>query len=166
MFKDPVTGNWYTQALFLELSYNNKDNVMYTLKEHDVEVEINGELRLLPSIKRLFVECGDPTEYLFATTYLGGWAHWKRICEKTKALHPYIEEWREELEVKLRSQGIQQMAEHARGEKGMQASKWLAEKGWEEKKRGAPSKAEKERELKIQSKIHQEVDDDLQRIQH
>lgn len=164
MFKDEVTGNWYTQALFYELSYANKENVMYTLKEHDIDVEINGEVRHLPSIKRLFVECGDPTEYQFAITYLGGWAHWKRLCEKTKALHPYIEEWREELEIKMRSEGIRAMAEFATQEKGMQAAKWLAEKGWSDKKRGAPSKEEKQRELHIATKIHKEVDDDLTRI--
>ena len=163
-FKDPVTSNWFTQGLFLELSYSNKDNVLYTLKDEDVTITVNGEERNLPSIKRLYLECADPTEYVFATTYLGGWNHWKRICEKTKLLQPYIEEWREELEIKMRSEGIRQMAEHARGEKGMQASKWLAEKGWEEKKRGAPSKAEKERELKIQTRIHDEVNDDLSRI--
>ena len=163
MFKDK-TGNWITQGLFLELSYGNKENVVYTLKDTDQEVVINGETRTLPSIGRLFVECGDPTEYTFATTYLGGWAHWKRLCEKTKVLHPYIEEWREELEIKLRSEGIRQVAEHAKSDKGFQASKWLAEKGWDEKKRGRPSKEEKERELKITTKIHQEVDDDLNRI--
>ena len=41
-----------------------------------------------------------------------------------------------------------------------------AEKGWEEKKRGAPSKEDKQRELKIQTKISDEVDTDLARIRH
>lgn len=165
MFKDS-TGNWLTQALFYELSYMRPDYVQFTLKDQDIEVELNGVTKTLPSIKRLFVESGDPTEYVFATTVLGGWQHWKKICKGNKALAPHIEEWREELEVSLRSQGVRQLAEHARGEKGMQASKWLAEKGWEEKKRGAPSKDEKARELKIQTKITEEVEDDLARIRH
>ena len=164
MFKDPVTGNWYTQALFYELTYTRPENAMYTLKDNAIDIKVNGEVRTLPSIKQAFLECEDPTEYTFATTYLGGWSHWKRLCEKTKLLHPYIEEWREELEVKLRSEGIRQVAEHAKSDKGFQASKWLAEKGWDEKKRGRPSKEEKERELKIQTKIGKEVDDDLTRI--
>ena len=164
MFKDTVTGNWLTQGLFLELSYNNKTNVLYTLKDQAVDIEVDGETRHLLPIGRLFVECGDPTEYEFATRYLGGWGHWKRICEKTKMLHPYIEEWREELEIKMRSEGVKQMAEHARGEKGMQASKWLAEKGWSEKKRGAPSKQEKDREMKVQTRMYDAINDDLTRI--
>lgn len=165
-FKDPVTGNWYTQGLFYELCYTNPSNAVYTLKDHDIEVTIDGEVRTLPSIKRLYVECGDVTEYNFATKHLGGWQHWKRLNEKTKILHPYIEEWREELEVKLRSEGTLQMLDHARSGSSFQATKWLAEKGWEEKKRGAPSKEDKQRELKIQTKISDEVDTDLARIRH
>ena len=161
-FKDPTTGNWITQGLFFETA-RTKEHVCYTLKDYDHEVEIDGELRTLPSLGRLFVECSDPTEYMFATTYLGGWKHWKRVQEN-KAIATYVAEWREELEIKLRAEGIQQIAEHAKTDKGFQASRWLAEKGWEEKKRGAPSKEEKARELKVQTQIEREVGDDLTRI--
>lgn len=156
-------GNWITQGLFLELSYTDKRFVCYTLKDHDEVIEVDGEERALPSIKRLYLECSDPTEYTFCTTHLGGYQHWKRLCSN-KAIMAYIESWREELEVKLRSEGILAISEHARTDKGYQAAKWLAEKGWEPAKRGAPSKDEKERELKLQTKIEQEVGDDLSRI--
>lgn len=164
VFKDPNTGNFLTQSLFYELSYARPDFVTYTLKDEDIDVTINGEVRHLESIKRLYLECEDPTEYQFATNHLGGWSHWKRLCEKTTRLHPYIEEWREELEVKLRSQGVRQMANIAMTDKGQQAAKWLAEKGWSDKKRGAPSKEEKERELKIQTRMSSEIEDDLKRL--
>ncbi len=54
MFKDEVTGNWITQGLFFETA-RTKEHVCYTLKDYDHEVEIDGELRTLPSLGRLFV---------------------------------------------------------------------------------------------------------------
>ena len=161
-FKDATTGNWITQGLFFETA-RDKTHVTYTLKDYDHEVEINGELRTLPSLGRLFIECADVTEYIFATTYLGGWKHWKRIQEN-KLFKETVEEWREELAVKMMAEGIKAIHEHSKTDKGYQAAKWLAEKGWEEKKRGAPSKEEKARELKLQTKLDQEVGDDLTRI--
>src|SRR5574337_457896 len=82
-----------TQSLFLEMGYNT-DYAMYTLKDRNHEYK--GVL--YPSLKALYLEESDPTEYLFADKYLLGYQHWKRIC-RNKMLLPYVEEWREELEI-------------------------------------------------------------------
>lgn len=149
-------GRPLTQSLFLELGYS--DSALYTLKDNDFDY--NG--KLLPSIKRLYLECGDPTEYDFATIHLLGWGHWQRICEN-KAIRRYIDEWRIELEVKLRSGAVKSaLAQAASG--SFQASKWVADRGWDTRGAGRPSKADVERELKVQSGIQDEFSADILRM--
>lgn len=162
-FRDETTGNFYTQGLFLELSYNDLRHAVYTLKDFDYEFK--GKTYI--SIKRLYLETADPTEYEFAKKCFEGWSHWRRICSTTTSLHPYIEEWREELEIKLRSDGIKGVISEVKsqGKGALQASKWLADKGWADKRpAGRPSKQEVERERKQQARIKDQVGSDLERI--
>lgn len=164
MYKDERTGNFFTQALFLELAYANPVNAIYTLKDEDYEY--NG--KTYKSIKRLYLDIADPTEYEFAQQCFSGWNHWQRICNKTKALAPYIEEWRAELEVKLRSKGVKNLIKEATStNKGaMQAAKWLADKGWADKRAGRPSNEQVDGEIKSQARIKAAVADDLERIRN
>lgn len=155
MFKDSV-GRWFTKGLFWETCKpENKGWASYTLKEQEHEG--------LPSLKALYLQASDPTEYEFAKAHLGGWLHWKTLCQSSW-FQPHLEEWREELEIKLRSEAIKKIAEHSRGDKGYQAAKFLADRGWDLRKAGAPSKEEKERERKVQSRMHDEIDEDMARI--
>lgn len=149
-------GRYLTQSLFLEISYS--DSAIYTLKEFDHEYKGN----LFPSLRRLYVEFGDPTEYEFANKYLAGWNHWKRICEN-KVLRRYIDEWREELELKIRAAGVRQIVSQAEGGT-FQAAKWLADRGWDTRGAGRPSKAEVERETKIKAKLDEEFKGDVYRL--
>lgn len=149
-------GKPITQSLFLEIGYT--EMAIYSLKEEDCIYEG----RTYPSMRKLYVEMGDPTEYLFAKTYFLGWKHWKRVCEN-KLIRKNIDEWREELEVKLRSEGVG-LAIKAAKEGGFQASKWLADRGWDNRGAGRPSKEEMEREKKIQSRIADEYGADVVRL--
>lgn len=150
------SGRPLTQSLFLETGYSS--DALYTLKE--VDSEYNG--KVYPSIKRLYVEMADPTEYKFATEYLLSWKHWQRICEN-KFLRKHIDEWREELEVKLRSQATVNLINESR--KGSyQAAKWVADKGWDQRTAGRPTKAEKERQEKINERVNDEYSGDVVRM--
>lgn len=146
-----------TQSLFLEVSYN--DFAVYSLKDEDCEW--NG--KEYPSLKRLYLETMDVTEYEFATKYLLGWRHWQRICAN-KMLLEYVEEWRMELEVKLRSEGVRQLRDAAKAGHVMSA-KWLAERGWDTRPAGRPSKDEMVKEKAIQQRITDEFAEDIQRMQ-
>lgn len=150
-------GRYITQSLFLEINYT--DLAVYTLK--DEHYEYNG--KLYPSIKRLYLECEDPTEYEFANTYLCGWKHWQRLLDN-KAIRKHIEEWREELEYKLRAKGIKRIVAEVNGANGMQASKWLADRGWSTRSAGRPSKAEIEREKEFASRVQDEFTADIVRL--
>jgi hypothetical protein len=149
-------GKFRTQSLFLELGYG--EDAVYTLKDQDHEH--NGTV--YPSLKRIYLELEDPTEYEFATLHLLGWRHWQRMCEN-KVIRKHIDEWREELEIKLRSQAIKDAIQQAK-QGHFQAAKWVADRGWATRGAGRPSKAEIEREKTIQTRINDEYDGDVVRM--
>lgn len=150
-------GKWLLKSLFWELCDPEKRNefARYTIKDEPHEG--------YPSLRQLYIAMQDVTEYEFATTYLGGYAHWKNLCA-CAWFKPIVEEWREELEVKLRSQAIREIKAHSTSEKGFQAAKWLAEKGWEEKKVGGKSKAEQKKEERVTERIHSSIEEDITRL--
>lgn len=148
-----------TQSLFLEFNYS--DMAVYSLK--DDHYTFKG--KIYPSIKKLYLEMADPTEYNFATTYLLGWKHWNRI-QGNKVLRMHIEEWREELDMKLRYMAHREMIMLVEQEGGnYSAAKWLADRGWDKRAAGRPSKAEKERDRKISERISEEFEADVVRLQ-
>lgn len=147
-----------TQSLFLELGYT--DFAVYTLKEDHFEYKG----KLLPSLKRLYLEMADPTEYNFANTFLLNWKHWQRMYGN-KQLTPYIDEWREELELKLRYRAHQEMLLLVEQDGGnYSAAKWLADRGWDKRSAGRPSKAEKDKELRIKERLDDEFKSDVDRL--
>lgn len=153
-FKDP-SGKLLTQSLFLENGYNT-EYAMYTLT--DVDKEYNG--KIYPSLRRLYLECMDPTEYEFANKYLWGWNHWQRITANA-LMTDHIENWREELEVKLRALAIASIVKSSYD--SYNAAKWVADGSWKQK-RGRPSKAELAKEKRIRERAAQAADDDGERI--
>lgn len=149
-FKD-VMGRWRTESLFVERCRVADDYPpMFTLLKDKHTPE-------LPALEVLYMSCDDPTEYEFATTYLGGWAHWQVLAGITW-MKPYVARWREEMEVKVRAKGVKSQIKAA--EKGnANAAKWVAEKGWVKRKAGAPSKEEVARERKVAAGIEADIDE-------
>lgn len=155
---DPM-GRPLTQSLFLEIGYS--EYAVYTLKEFDHDYKG----KVYPSLKKLYLKEEDPTEYAFAEKHLLGWQHWRRLCEN-KVIAKHIEEWREELELKIRSQAIRDMQNLCASENGnFSAAKFLADRGWEKRSAGRPSKAEKERHLRIEERINEEFSADIKRLE-
>jgi len=79
--------------------------------------------------KDVFLECRDPSEYQPAMQLLGDWEHWQEVRNHV-LIKPHIDKWQAELEVKLRSEAISQMKQHAKQPGGTAAAKWLADKGY------------------------------------
>ncbi len=145
-----------TQSLFLEVGYS--PIAIYTFKEKDHVW--NGVTYY--SLKRLYLEMEDPTEYEFACTYLTGWTHWQRMLEN-KLIRKHIDEWREELEYKLRSKAAKIMIQEA--DKGsFQAAKWLLDRGWASRPAGRPTKAEIEKNLAVEKRISDDYSADVHRL--
>lgn len=148
------------QGMFLEVNYD-VSMAVYTLK--DVDYEYEG--KTYPSLKRLYIEMDDVTEYDFANKYLLGWQHWKRLCEN-KMIRKHIDEWREELELKVRSRAIRDMQNLCAGENGnFGAAKFLADRGWDKRAAGRPSKKDIEKNAAIAAHVADEFAGDVKRLE-
>jgi hypothetical protein len=147
-------GRYITRGLFLETITPGFDfDPPFTLKNYDHLGKA--------SMKKVYMSYNDPTEYQFAIDVLGSWEHWEKLCN-TEWFRPIVEEWRTEMETKVRSLGVSQMAMLALEGKES-AAKWLAEGGWS-KKRGRPSKAEIEGEKKKAARVRDNLHEDMARL--
>ena len=150
-------GRPLSQSLFLEVGYT--EFAVYTTKEDDYKYKG----KVYPSLKRLYLEHEDPTEYSFAAKYLLGWQQWKKICGN-KQLLVHIDEWREELELKIRSQAVRDVIDMSAESGSFQAAKWLADKGYDKRPAGRPSKKEALKESRIKEKLNSEFEQDNVRL--
>ena len=157
LMREPSSMNYLTQSLFLECTYNPK--AVYCCKEDDYEYK--GVL--YPSLKKLYLSFEDPLEYDFANEYLYGWKHWQRLVANQWCMK-HIQEWRDELEVKIRSQAVKDIMDLSLNNDSFQAAKWLADRGWDKRGAGRPSKAEVQKEKNMQGRIAEEFSADVNRM--
>ena len=129
-FKDKMH-RWRTLSLFKETASYPRDFYLFTFEE----------------ARKLYIECNDPTGYVFATTHLGGWKHFN-LMKQSKSIAVEIERWEEELEVKLRAEAVGNMIKLSEGDKGYQANKFLVDGGWIQKKAGRPTKEAQRKAVK------------------
>ena len=141
--KDSI-GNFRTLSLFLETNQTNMEAV-FTLKDYDHE--LHG--KKYPSLKLIYLQYDDPTEWDFAQEVFGNWRHWEKLCGNSR-LKSFIDQWRSELEIKIRSNAIKEIIKQSKNKDT--AARWVAEKGWN-KSPGRPSKKEKEQEDKVTEQI-------------
>ena len=126
MFKHELKdtqGRYKTLALFAEtldprVAANGYEPV-FTLKDHDLD---DGT----PSLKRLYLQAMDPSEFSFAEEVFGTYLHWQKLIECTW-FQPYLEQWRKELDLKLQSEAIKKMRQQAQ-EGNVQAT---GDRDWE-----------------------------------
>lgn len=132
-------GKCRTKSLFYELSYYDTTDVIFTTKEKDIRVDD----KLYVSLHQLYVSMvpNDPTEYDFAQRVFGSWDIWQTIS-KAPQIKPYVNKWRKEVEIKVKSQAIQSIAEEMKtgGRSSFSAAKLLLEKGWLDKDNASQAK--------------------------
>jgi hypothetical protein len=149
-------GNLITQSLFLETVYDT-EKAIYTLSDEDKEYKG----RIYPSARRLYLETMDPTEYKFARKYFASKAHWDRIVAN-KIFTDQVAEWREELEVKIRSEALSTAIAMAKD--NFNAAKWIADGSWKGAKPGRPKKEDAQQERRIRERAVDEVKHDAERV--
>jgi len=146
-----------TKSLFYELSYDNTEHVLFTLKNDDLDH--NG--RTYTSLSKLYrsLAAQDPTEYTFAMAVFGDWDVWDKI-RNAPQLRPYVTKWRKEVEIKIKSQAIKIIAEEAMGggRSSFTAAKLLLDRGWIEKEAASKSKA------KLEAKEEEEMDREAMKL--
>jgi hypothetical protein len=134
---------------------------VFTLKDYDYEDQDGTPL---PSLKKIYMAFEDPTEYEFAIATFESWPHWEHLCSVTW-FNEIVQKWRDEMEVAMRSKAVKAIMKTAidEGNKGTNAAKYIAERGWE-KRAGRPTKAQVKKEAKVQAGIREEVEEDAKRL--
>jgi hypothetical protein len=152
-------GRYRTESLFFE---TNRDRSRYpplfTLKEN--------EHNNLFSLYQLYMGASDPTEYTFAMSVFGSYAHWEKLCSLSW-FRKHVDTWRQHLDAKTVSEQIELMKGMA-NEGNAAAGKWIATRGWEKTavsvRRGRPNKIEVDRELKRRADHFESLEDDAKRM--
>lgn len=158
-------GVHFIKALFIEWDAD-RNTAIYTLSDKDRTIDG----RFYPSLGKLYLEMEDPTEYIFSCSYLDGYVHWKKLCN-SGIVSPFIKEWREQLELKIRAQAlnnVRKKAENSQDKESFQANKFLLSGQWktpeEKAKVGRPSKATIRAEADKLVKEQSVFDEDFERI--
>lgn len=155
-----------TTSLFWEVRREREDPKLiplFTLKDRDHEVD--GVTYI--SLKKIYFSYDHipEFEYEFAMDVFGSWEHWTKIC-KSSIRHEFAA-WRQELEIKLKAEAMRQMINASRTDdaKGVAASKYLADKGYAEKRKaGRPTQEEITRERKVQAEVDKTLVEDMERL--
>lgn len=160
-------GQWLTKALFVEYLFEGHggfDAAMYTLKDEDI-TWTNG--KTYPSLRRLYLDCNDPTEYAFAQKYFYSWEHWQRVAS-APWMRPLLAVWQVELEMKIRSQALAQIISVANSDRkeSLTAARFIVEGGYKHQKagKGAPTKADIARAAHALATENTDVSEDAKRL--
>lgn len=153
-------GVYFTKQLFLETAPSEtRDLVLYTLKDSDHTLDG----RSYPSLRRLYLDTADESEYLFAQKYFDGWPHFRKLLNCPWFVD-YLSEWREELRVRQMAESFATIKAKARSG-DVATAKYLLERGWEPKESvGRPSKAAIKRKAEDLVKSSGDISEDFQRI--
>ena len=155
-----------TKALFFETTlpeYRLEMEPEWTLKEKD---HLAHDGKTYRSMKKIYLEMEDVTEYEFALATLGSFTHWETLC-KSPWFKEHIEQWRKELNLKLKARGMKSIIKAATTDENLsfQAMKYLADNQYLDKgKRGRPSKEEIAKKLKEETETNKIFRDDAERI--
>lgn len=104
-------------------------------------------------------------EYQFAKDVFGSWEHWDMLANSSDLVKDQIDNWKQELTIKLQAQALMALYKTAlhEGSKGTPAARYLVDKGWEAK-RGRPSKTEVESVKKEMSRMDEDIAADIKRL--
>ncbi len=156
-----------TTSLFWEVRKDRSEDAdffpLFTLKEDDHEVD---GLYLF-SLKKIYLSYDHVPglEYDFAKDVLGSWEHWLKLV-KSSMRHEF-QSWRDELDVRIKAEALRSLMQASRAPdaRGVTAAKYLADKGYSDKRTaGRPSTEEVERQKKIAVDVQNNLASDMERL--
>jgi hypothetical protein len=160
------SGAVMTMALFYELSYDNHQHVIFTLKDHDIELP-NGRPAVALSQKFIDLCTMDPTEYEFAQVIFGSWDVWERISNSPK-LAPHVKRWRKEATIRRKAMAFKAVISEVSegGRSSFTAAKYLIEENWVDQGQSTDGRAARKKVKETASKAYERVaaQDDLKRL--
>ena len=156
LLKD-VRGQYRTKSLFYEFRLPDYP-YLFTLKDYDLTIDDSDSSSgssIVPSLRQIYIDLNDPTEAMIATQIFPVWEHWDSMT-RLVWFKDLVQTWREELEIKVRADALLQL--RLQSQTSTSAAQFLAKGSWKDTK-GRPTKAEKERQLKRETLISDEVDE-------
>jgi len=148
-----------TLALFYEKTYYGSERkpelCKFTLSDEDKEIDGTTYL----SLKKIYLEIEDLTEYEFATKVFNSFPLWENLTG-VKWFKPIIAQWRKELQLKIKAKVLKDMMSNIRTKKGdinFSVSKYLAEYQINPHTKKKEREAEKEELAKV-------IKEDLNRL--
>lgn len=157
-----------TTSLFWEVRRDRSDEAdfqpLFTLKDHDHEVD--GVTYY--SLKSIYMSYDHipGMEYEFALDVFGSWDHWQKLLKSS--MRKEFQGWQEELNIKNKAEALRNLmrASRASDARGVAASKYLADQGYQktDSKRGRPSNEEVERQRKQEAAIRDTLAEDMDRL--
>jgi hypothetical protein len=153
--------NQYLQKDLFEETSSKPELVLYCLARENTEY---------PSLYRFYMSMEDFTEFEFASKYFESFQHWKEISNSAW-FAPYIAEWREELELKIKARNLKSLIEKA--EVDVSVAKFLLGKKWVDDAqirnpgvnlRGRPSKEEIKGHLRLITMEERKIEEDIERM--
>lgn len=156
-----------TTSLFWEVRKDRAEDAdfipLFSLKEEDHEV--NGHYFF--SLKKIYLSYDHvpSLEYDFAKDVFGSWEHWLKLT-KSSMRHEF-QSWRDELDVRIKAEALRGLMQASRAPdaRGVTAAKYLADKGYAEKRvAGRPSSGEVERQKKIAVDVQDRLSEDMARL--
>lgn len=161
-----VQGRFRTAGLFWEYrksaDLEERYPPIFTIRDKDRTIE-GKHYRSLKSIYFSYDHIPG-YEYEFAMDVFGSWDHWVWMTTKTQ-VKGELEKWRIEYSIMLKNIAHKTLIAQAQDvEKGLPAAKMIVADEHEGRKRGRPSKAEKELKLKMESGIRETLEDDMHRL--
>jgi hypothetical protein len=159
-------GVFITKGLFYEMANGDaRNDCAFTLKDHTHAG--------LPSLKLIYMGFyEDPTEYDFAISTFNSWDHWQAICAMKWFKEDYLDSWRAERDIKLKSimfRSILKEAINEESKNAFSANKYIidslkAPQDASRKPRGRPSDAEVNATAITLARDALDLSDDFKRI--
>lgn len=137
----------------------SEENVYYTIKDRDHYWK--GKKRF--SLKRIYLNYADVKEYNFACDYFYSYKHWLETIKKNKSFAKIVEEWREELLLKIQSDGLRNIIDKA-SSGDFHSNKYILEEGWKKNRVGRPTKKEFADNTKRDESLEIMYAEDLKRL--
>lgn len=114
--------------------------------------------------REVFVNTLDPTEYQGGIALVGSWSSWLKFKRNWPSFQRlYLDDWLEEIEIRLKSIAIKSLTADALTNGGA-AAKFIAEGKYKERKAGRPSKESVIKQTRIDAELEKRIANDRERL--
>ncbi len=122
---------------------------------------------VMEEFHQCFLEERDLTEYRTAIKMVGNWKEWERLKRDATTFRNLIIDWKDELEILLRSEALKKITDvvvSGKEQASLSAAKFIAQYGYNKAPVGRPSEELKKKEAKELAIRNTETAGDMERV--